>query len=186
VEKEQGVHVSFNSLIVKAVANTLEDFPILSGLRSERLDRIICPKPKETNIAFPVQMGNTAGMILVENANQKGLVELSKEMNARIKRLKESNHPEVEYWNTPLFCISNLGTIGQVESCFGQMGGNMTGGLVVCSIMKKPVVRKDEITIREMMNTIVCWDHFAMMANTPIEFLNELKRNLEEPDTHLM
>lgn len=164
----------------------MEDFPILSGVRSERLDRIICPKPKETSIALPVQLEDTICVVLVENANQKELVELSKELNARIKRLREGNLPQLEYWNTPLFCISNLGTIGQVDSCFAQMGGGMTSGLVVCSILKKPVVRKDELTIREMMNTIVCWDHFAMMANTPIEFLNELKKNLEEPDTYLI
>ena len=104
----------------------------------------------------------------------------------KIKKIKERGPPKLETWNTPIFCISNLGTIGQVDSCFGQMGGDMTSGLVVCSIMKKPVVKKDKIAIREMMNTIVCWDHFAMMANTPIEFLNELKKNLEEPDIYLV
>ena len=30
------------------------------------------------------------------------------------------------------------------------------------------------------------WDHTAMMANTPIEFLNKLKKRLEEPDTYLV
>jgi pyruvate/2-oxoglutarate dehydrogenase complex dihydrolipoamide acyltransferase (E2) component len=37
-----------------------------------------------------------------------------------------------------------------------------------------------------MMNAILLWDHFAMMANTPVEFLNDLKKRLEEPDTYLV
>jgi pyruvate/2-oxoglutarate dehydrogenase complex dihydrolipoamide acyltransferase (E2) component len=36
-----------------------------------------------------------------------------------------------------------------------------------------------------MMNAILLWDHSAMMGNTSVEFLTQLKRNLEEPDTYL-
>ena len=58
--------------------------------------------------------------------------------------------------------------------------------LAVGSILKKPVIKDDEVAIQELMNVILEWDHRAMMANTPIEFLNEIKRNLEEPDTYLI
>ena len=65
------------------------------------------------------------------------------------------------------------------------MGGRISSTLGICSVIKKPVVRNDEIVIRKMMNAVLLWDHFAMMANTPVEFLNEFKRNLEEPGTYL-
>jgi len=186
VEKESGTHVSFNSLIVKAVANALEDFPILSGMRTERLDRIICSDPKEIRTVLPIQLGDTVYALVIEKANQKRLIDLSKELNEQIKLAKEGSPTELHHWNKPMFCISNVGTIGHVDSCFGQMGGNLTSGLVICNISKKPAVKEDEIVIRKMMNAILCWDHFAMMANTPIEFLNELKKRLEAPDTWLV
>ena len=58
--------------------------------------------------------------------------------------------------------------------------------LGICSIIKKPVVRNDAIMIRKMMNAVLLWDHRAMVPDVPIEFLNRLKRNLEDPDTYLI
>ena len=45
--------------------------------------------------------------------------------------------------------------------------------------------KDEQVVVRKMMNVALLFDHRAMMANTPIEFLNELKMNLEEPDTYL-
>jgi pyruvate/2-oxoglutarate dehydrogenase complex dihydrolipoamide acyltransferase (E2) component len=70
------------------------------------------------------------------------------------------------------------------KSILPQWG--ITSTLAICSILKKPVVRDNEIVIRKMMNAVLLWDHFAMMANTPIEFLNEMKKRLEKPNTYLV
>ena len=86
----------------------------------------------------------------------------------------------------PLFCISNVGTIGCVESGFAQMKGIFTSMLGICSILEKPVVKDGEIVIRKMMNAVLLWDEQAVVANIPVEFLNMFKRNLEEPDTYLV
>jgi pyruvate/2-oxoglutarate dehydrogenase complex dihydrolipoamide acyltransferase (E2) component len=186
IEKESGAHVSINSLIVKATADALEDFPILSGMRMDRLDRIICPDPKEIMILIPIQLGDTICALVIEKANQKGLIDLSKELNEQIKLAKGGSSPKVQYWNKPMFCISNMGTIGCMNSCFGQMSGNITSALAICSILKKPAVKRDKVVIRKMMNVVLCWDHFAMFANTPIEFLSALKKKLENPSHHLV
>lgn len=180
------VHITLNTLIVKAAANALENHIILAGRRIERLDRIICPDPKEAPIAIPIQVGDTVRGIIVKGANQKSLIELSKELSEQVKSVKEGSQPEMVYWDIPMLILSNVGTIGTVTSGFGQMGGGINGTLAICSIIKKPVVRNDEIKIRKMMNAVLLWDHFAMMASTPVEFLNELKRNLEEPSRLLM
>ena len=185
IMKESGLHISINSLIVKAAADALEDFPIIAGRRVDRLDRIICPDPKEVAIGIPIQIGDTIRGLIVEKANQKDLLEISRELNEEVKSIKETGvQPEIEE-EKPIFIISNVGTIGSVTSGFGQMGGDLAGTLGICSILKKPVVRDDEIVIRKMMNVILLWDHFAMMANTPVEFLNELTKKLEEPGTYL-
>jgi len=183
--KESGTHVSINSLIVKAAADVLEDFPILCGTRVNRIDRIICPNPKEIAIGIPIQIGDTIRGLIVEKANQKDLLELSREISEKIRSIKETGvKPEFDE-KKPVFIISNVGTIGSVTSGFGQMGGDITSTLGICSILKRPVVRNDEIVIRKMMNAILLWDHFAMFANTPVEFLTELKKRLEDPGNYL-
>ena len=186
IGKESGVHISINSLIVKAAADALEDFPILAGRRVDRLDRIICPDPKEITIGIPVQIGDTIRGLIVEKANQKGLIDISRELNEEVRSMKEKGlQSDMGYWEIPMLIVSNVGTIGSVTSGFGQMGGGITSTLGLGSILARPVVRDDEIVARKMMNAILLWDHFAMMANTPIEFLNELKKRLEEPNTYL-
>ena len=187
VGEESGVHISINSLIIKAAANALEEFPIIAGRRVDRLDRIICPDPKAIRIGLPVQIGDTIRGLIVEKANRKGLIGISRELNEEVRSMKEKGlQSDMGYWDIPILIISNVGTIGSVTSGFGQMGGGITSTLGVGSILERPVVRDDEIVIRKMMNAILLWDHFTMMANTPIEFLNEIKRRLEEPDTYLV
>jgi pyruvate/2-oxoglutarate dehydrogenase complex dihydrolipoamide acyltransferase (E2) component len=46
-------------------------------------------------------------------------------------------------------------------------------------MLERPAVKNGQIQIRKMMNVILSWDHAAMMGNTSIEFLTQLKRNLE-------
>jgi pyruvate/2-oxoglutarate dehydrogenase complex dihydrolipoamide acyltransferase (E2) component len=36
------------------------------------------------------------------------------------------------------------------------------------------------------MKAFLAWDHRAMMANTAVEFLEQLKKNLEQPSVHLI
>ncbi len=186
LEKSSGVHITLNSLIVKGAANALENFIILAGRRVDRLDRIICPNPNELPIGIPIQVEDTIRGIVVEKANQKSLLDLSRELNEIIRRTKETGEQPQIQWDKPIFVVSNIGNIGGVKSGFGQMGGGINSTLAICSIIKKPVVRNDEIVIRKMMNAILLWDHFAMMANTPIEFLSQLKKRLEEPSTYLV
>lgn len=189
--KKTGVHISINSLIIKAAADILKDFPILCGTRADRLDRIVCTDPNEIRIGIPIQIGDTIRDLTVEKANQKDLLEISKELDERVRYIKEAGaqpmfdekKPFEE--RKPVFVISNVGTIGPVTSGFGQLGGDITSMLGILSILKKPVVKNDEIVIRKMMNVILLWDHFAMFASTPVEFLTELKKRLEEQNTYL-
>ncbi|HIH77453.1 MAG TPA: hypothetical protein HA341_00800 [Halobacteria archaeon] len=142
-------------------------------------------------MGIPIQIGDTIRDLTVEKANQKDLLEISKELDERVRYIKEAGtqpmfdekKPFEE--RRPVFVISNVGTIGPVTSGFGQLGGDITSMLGILSILKKPVVKNDEIVIRKMMNVILLWDHFAMFASTPVEFLTELKKRLEEPNTYL-
>jgi pyruvate dehydrogenase E2 component (dihydrolipoamide acetyltransferase) len=84
------------------------------------------------------------------------------------------------------FGISNLGTIGYIESVFAQIEENIVSELLIGTIIKKPVIKDDEIVARKMMNAVLVWDERAMVAWIPVEFLTKLKTNLEDPATYLV
>jgi pyruvate/2-oxoglutarate dehydrogenase complex dihydrolipoamide acyltransferase (E2) component len=82
--------------------------------------------------------------------------------------------------------VASLGAIGPIESGSGAASLYFISTLDIFAILEKPVVKGGKIVIRKIINGLLDFDHRAMMGNTPIEFLNELKRNLEDPDTYLI
>lgn len=82
----------------------------------------------------------------------------------------------------PFFAISNVGTLGTIEGCSATLTGDVVSELIVCSIIERPWVVNGEIEPRKVMNLIMVWDHFAVLASTPAEFLKEVKDLLENPE----
>jgi pyruvate/2-oxoglutarate dehydrogenase complex dihydrolipoamide acyltransferase (E2) component len=72
-----------------------------------------------------------------------------------------------------------VGTIGPVESI---AVGNfpplkvLVAELLIAAMLEKPVAKDEKVQIRKIMNVALLWDHRVLFANTPIEFLNELKK----------
>jgi Pyruvate/2-oxoglutarate dehydrogenase complex, dihydrolipoamide acyltransferase (E2) component, and related enzymes len=87
---------------------------------------------------------------------------------------------------TPVLLLSSVGTLGPVEFDGGAFPQTNTCVLGPRAILEKPAVRNGKIVIRKMMNVGLSWDHRAMDANIPIEFLTQLKKNLGEPYTYLI
>lgn len=74
--------------------------------------------------------------------------------------------------------ITSLGMYGKINGwflpisihpiCFG-----------VGSIIKKPIVIKDKIEVREIMNITVLMDHDVIDGASMARFINELTKNIE-------
>ena len=180
-------HITINSLVIKATADALEDFPILSGMWFGK-DKIRIPKPGEICILYTIQTEDSIAVSWIEKASQKSLLEVSNELNTKIEEIKSKNkRMESVKPPEPLFYLANVGTIGPIESGSSNwFPPTITAELAVGAMLEKPAVKDNKIQIRKMMNAVLLFDHRAMMANTPIEFLNELKKRLEEPDTYLV
>ena len=188
MSKKYKTHITINSLTIKATADVLEDFPIMSGMWLSK-DKIRVPNPGEICIFYTIQIGDSIEVSWIEKASQKSLVEISKELNAQIKEAKSKNKHSTEGRKPPepLFYLANVGTIGPIESGSSNwLPPSITAELGVCAMLEKPAVKDNQIQIRKMMNAILLFDHRAMQANIPIEFLTQLKRNLEEPATYLI
>ena len=194
MSKEHEIHISISSMIIKAVVNTLDNFPIISG-RWLAKDKIWVPNPDETYIFYPIRVEDSIGAGFIEKASRKSLLEISNELNTQVDEVRSKgidvliDMPEEFPPERPFFDIINLGAIGSLESfSVGRFSplNIMTAVLEICAMSEKPIARDGQIQIRKMMNAILIFDHRAMNPNTPIEFLTELKRNLEEPSTYLV
>jgi pyruvate/2-oxoglutarate dehydrogenase complex dihydrolipoamide acyltransferase (E2) component len=191
LQKESGVYVTITSLLVKATANAVEDFPIIGGMWLT-VDKIWVADPGEIKIGYTAQIEDQVGLLFIERVSQKDLLTVSEELHAQVDEIRSKKKLSLELSQGPMMTITNVGTIGPVEmgALFRpepyRVAGPVAGKIGFCAILEKPAVKDGKIQIRKLANAILFWDHTAMMANTPIEFLNELKKRLEEPDTYLV
>jgi Pyruvate/2-oxoglutarate dehydrogenase complex, dihydrolipoamide acyltransferase (E2) component, and related enzymes len=184
LEEDNKIRITFTSMIIKAAAEALEDFPILCGVW-EGKDRIRCPDPRKIDIVGPVQIEEKGGFFLIEEANRKTLIGISEELRTQVDKVRLEKKvgypwPRERGELKPLFEITNPGMMG-VESAFTVPRPIATSLLIVCVIEEKPIVRDGQIVVRKMMNAILSIDHYAMLAKIPLGFLNKFKRNLENP-----
>ncbi len=175
VEKKHGIRVSFNDIIVKAVADTLERFPkfnaTLVGNELVLFD--------EVNIG--VAMATEDGLIVptVKDANKKSITEIALATKDFGKRAK-SNELTPEELTGSTFTVSNLGPFN-VDLFIPVINPPETAILALGQIKKKPEVIEDKIAIRSMMMASCAVDHRVLDGAPAGQFLAALKETLENP-----
>jgi pyruvate dehydrogenase E2 component (dihydrolipoamide acetyltransferase) len=174
-EKQHGVRISFNDIIVKAVADTLERFPkfnaTLAGNELVMFD--------EVNIG--VAMATSDGLIVptVRNANKMSITEIAVATKDFGRRAKD-NKLKPEELTGSTFTVSNLGPF-KVDLFIPVINPPETAILALGQIKKQPVVIDDAIVIRSMMMASCAVDHRILDGAPAGQFLAALKELLENP-----
>jgi pyruvate dehydrogenase E2 component (dihydrolipoamide acetyltransferase) len=175
VEKKHGVRVSFNDIIVKAVADTLEKFPKFNATLSGN-ELVIF---SEVNIG--VAMATEDGLIVptVRDANKKSITDIALETKDFGKRAR-TNELKPEELSGSTFTVSNLGPF-KVDLFIPVINPPETAILALGQIKKIPVVIEDSIVIRSMMMASCAVDHRILDGAPAGQFLAALKETLENP-----
>jgi pyruvate dehydrogenase E2 component (dihydrolipoamide acetyltransferase) len=175
VEKAHGVRVSFNDIIVKAVADTLEKFPKFNATLSGN-DLIIFD---DVNIG--VAMATDEGLIVVtvRNANKRSITEIAIETKEKGKKAKQHELTPDELTGST-FTVSNLGPFN-VDLFIPVINPPEAAILALGQIKKKPVVINDMIAIRSTMMASCAVDHRVLDGAPAGQFLAALKETLENP-----
>jgi pyruvate dehydrogenase E2 component (dihydrolipoamide acetyltransferase) len=175
IEKTHNIRLSITSLLVKAVAKSLEDHPILNS----RLENECIAISKDINIGVAVAIENGLVVPVIHNANEKSIVEIAKSLKELAEKArKESLTTEESTRGT--FTVSNLGMFG-IDIFAPIINPPESAILGMGRIVKKPVVFNDEITVRSMMTLTLVFDHRIMDGAVAAKFLRTLKETLENP-----
>ena len=175
VEKAHGIRVSFNDIIVKAVADALEKFPKFNATLAGNDLHIF------DDINIGVAMATDDGLIVVtvRNANRKSITEIAIETKEKGQRAKK-NQLTPEELTGSTFTVSNLGPF-QVDLFIPVINPPESAILALGQIKKKPVVIEDKIEIRSMMMASCAVDHRVLDGAPAGQFLAALKETLENP-----
>jgi len=169
------IKVSFNDLIIKAVAIALLRMPQVNVSFAE--DKLIQKKQVHIGVAVALERGLIVPVL--HNADKRGILDIARE-SRRLAEAARSNKLKPEDLSGGTFTISNLGMF-DVESFTAVINPPESAILAVGSITPTPAVIDGQVVVRERMKVTLSSDHRALDGAIAARFLQEVKKLLEEP-----
>ncbi len=170
-----GTKISYNDIVVKAVALALRENPKANS--SFAGEKIIQHGRIDISIAVAIDEGLITPVL--RNADQKTLQEISSETKELAKKAREGKLKPEEFTNGT-FTISNMGMY-DVENFAAIINPPEGAILAVGSIMEKPVVENGLIVVGNTMKVTLSCDHRVVDGAIGAEFLQSLKKIIENP-----
>ena len=164
-----------NDLVVRAVAMALTRFPQVNASWAQgRIER-----KREINIGIAVGLPDGLLVPVLHQADQKSLREIAKESRALVERARSGRALATDYVGST-FTVSNLGMY-DVDQFTAIINPPDSAILAVGSILDKAVVKEGRVVAGKRMRLTLSVDHRVFYGVTAAQFLQEVKRLLEQP-----
>ena len=175
INEKSPVKISFNDFVIKACAAALRRHPAVNS--SWFGDKITYHRDINIGVAVAVEDGLLVPV--VNHADMKSMSMINQEVKELAGKAKTKKlAPQEMQGNT--FTISNLGMF-DIEEFTAIINPPDACILAVGSIIKKPIVKNDQIVIGNMMKVTLSCDHRVVDGATGAQFLQTLKTMLENP-----
>jgi pyruvate dehydrogenase E2 component (dihydrolipoamide acetyltransferase) len=169
------VKISFNDFVVKSVAASLKQHPVINSSWGGDYIR----RNNSVNIGVAVMAGDNLYVPVVRGADSKSFSQISTEVRALAGKAKDGKLT-TEDMQGSTFSISNLGMY-DVEEFTAIINPPNAGILAVGAIIQKPIVRDGAIVVGSMMKLTLSCDHRVIDGAMGAQFLQTLKKILENP-----
>jgi len=167
--------ISINDIIIKVTAAALIQHPAVNASFQDKFIRYY--EHADIGVAVAIEDGLITPVI--RSADQKSLSEIATEVRELAERARSRKLKPEEYTGAT-FSISNLGMFGIDE--FTAVINPPEGGILAIGAMTpRPVVRENEVVVRQMMRVTMSCDHRVIDGATGAKFLQTFKKILENP-----
>ena len=167
--------ISINDIIIKVAAAALIQHPEVNASFQEKFLRYY--EHADVGVAVAIEDGLITPV--VRAADQKSLSQIAAEVRELAERARSKKLKPEEYTGAT-FSISNLGMFGIDE--FTAVINPPEGAILAIGAMTpKPVVRDNEIVVRQIMRVTMSCDHRVIDGATGAKFLQTFKKILENP-----
>ena len=162
-------------MIIKACAVALMQVPAANASWSDEGIKIY----KNANISVAVAINDGLITPILNNANRKGLLTISSEMNELVSQAHAGTLTPDQYQGGT-FSISNLGMYG-VKSFQAIINPPQGCIMAIGKVEKKPIVKNDEISIASIMSATLSVDHRVVDGAIGAKFMEAFKTLIEDP-----
>ncbi len=173
--KEEGINLTYVPFVIRAAVQGICQFPIVNSQLMK--DQILIKKYVNFGVVVAIKEGLITPVLKrVETQSVKEIARALDDVSTRARERKLT----LEDMRGGTITLSNPGVFGAVlatpiiyqpQNAIVWMG----------RIAKVPVVRDDAIVIRSMMYLCLSYDHRAIDGSTGAQFLQHVRRSLEDP-----
>jgi pyruvate dehydrogenase E2 component (dihydrolipoamide acetyltransferase) len=174
-ELDPDLKLSINDIIIKVAAAALIAHPQVNASFQEKTVRYY--ERADVGVAVAIEDGLITPV--VRSADQKSLSEIAQEVRDLAERARKRKLKPEEYTGAS-FSISNLGMFG-IDEFTAVINPPEGAILAVGAMMAKPVVRGNELVVRQMMRVTMSCDHRVIDGATGARFLQTFKKTMENP-----
>ncbi len=172
---DEGIKVSPNDLIIRAVASALRRHPFVNASWTGEAIRLY--DAVHIGVAVAVEEGLITPV--VRDADRKGVGEIAQEVRELAGRARDKKLKPEEYTGST-FSISNLGMFG-IEQFTAVINPPEAAILAVGAVEDRVVAVDGEMAVRPRMHVTLTCDHRVIDGATGAQFLQTLKGYLEDP-----
>jgi len=178
--EKDGLKVSINDIVLKAVAAALRQHPNCNAQWHDGFVR------RFNAVHLGVAVAVEDGLItpVVRNAHAKGIAQISTEVRELAGRARDKRLMPEEYTGAT-FSVSNLGMFG-IEEFTAIINPPESAILAVGGIVETPVVVDGAVVVRPRMRVTMSCDHRVIDGAQGSRYLQTLKAMLEEPTAILL
>ena len=175
--EDRGVDLTYTPLLLKCVAAALERHPILNSELDTDAEEIVYHDRVDLGVAAATDHGLVVPV--VERVDEKGLLELAREVNDLVARARDRDLDRSEMQGGT-FTVTNFGAIGG-EYADPIINAPQTAILGTGALKERPVARDGEVVAKSTLPLSLAIDHRVIDGADAARFVNTLREFLAEP-----
>ena len=185
VEKQEtlGTRVSFTDLFVFITSRVLKGQPLLNSTYTD--DGIVVWEDINIGVALSLakgEMDTTLVVPVIKNADQKSLIEISKELKSMVSKGREGTLGPDEMSGGTFTFTNTAQLLNRWHLQTPMITQPESTILGTSSTVEKAVVKDGEIVARPVMPVQMSFDHRVMDGSKPTIFLGKFADLIENPE----
>ncbi|WP_442684163.1 dihydrolipoyllysine-residue succinyltransferase [Stenotrophomonas sp. JC08] len=174
-QKAHGIKLGFMSFFVKAAANALQRFPLVNA--SVDGDDIIYHGYSDISIAVSTEKGLVTPVL--RNVERMSFADIEKGIADYAKKARDGKLA-LDDLQGGTFTVTNGGTFGSLMST-PIVNPPQSAILGMHTIKERPIAENGQVVIAPMMYIALSYDHRIIDGKDAVQFLVDIKNQLENP-----
>ena len=179
-EKQHGVRLGFMSFFVKAAAEALKRFPVVNA--SVDGEEIIYHGYADISIAVSTERGLVTPVL--RNAESMSFADVEHAINDYATRAR-AGELKLEDLQGGTFTITNGGVFGSLLST-PIVNPPQSAILGMHTVKERPIAENGQVVVAPMMYIALSYDHRIIDGKDAVQFLVDIKNQLENPHRMLL